>query len=381
MGAAAPGHSSRRGTHNVTRGAQPPCDCASTARVTNQTEIPGIDPGPVTAWMTGTIDDVEAPLQFTPIAGGHSNLTFRVTDASGRRLVLRRPPLAAVLATAHDMVREHRVISAFGPTAVACPATLGLCTDEAVNGAPFYVMEFVDGVVLHDRAVTAATVPLDKRISLSHSVIDTLAALHTADPDAIGLGDLGRRSGYLERQLKRWQGQWEKTRTRQLSEMDRTYELLMDAMPEENYNTVVHGDYRLGNMLVDPATGAVAAVLDWELCTLGDPLADLGYLLNNWVGPEDSDQVAGATDFPTAEGGFSTRDELIGRYAAATGFDVENADYYRAFQFWRLGAIVEGVLSRYMKGALDNEVDLDAFRVQVDSLAAMALDLAEGMGS
>ncbi len=133
-------------------------------------------------------------------------------------------------------------------------------------------------------------------------------------------------------------------------------------------------------MLVDPATGTVAAVLDWELCTLGDPLADLGYLLNNWVGPEDSDQVAGATDFPTADGGFCSREELIGRYASTTGFDVENADYYRAFQFWRLAAIVEGVLSRYLKGALDNDVDLDAFRTQVDALAAMAVDLAEGMG-
>jgi aminoglycoside phosphotransferase (APT) family kinase protein len=333
----------------------------------------------VTEWLIEHIDDVRAPFTFSPIAGGHSNLTFEVTDGAGRKLVLRRPPLAAVLATAHDMVREHRVISAFGPTPVACPATLGLCTDESVNDAPFYVMDFVEGVVLHDRAITAETLPRDQRINLSRSVIDTLAALHTADPDQIGLGDLGRRSGYLERQLRRWQGQWEKTKTRELPAMDRTYELLLEALPEEKYNTVVHGDYRLGNMLITPETGEVAAVLDWELCTLGDPLADLGYLLNNWAEPGEADQVAGATDFPTADGGFMSREELIDRYADRTGFEVENPDYYRAFQFWRLGAIVEGVLSRYMKGALDNEVDLETFRVQIDSLAGKAIELAEGM--
>ncbi len=342
-------------------------------------EIAGINLDPVTQWLTESIEGVEAPFEFSPIAGGHSNLTFAVIDGAGRKLVLRRPPLTAVLATAHDMVREHRVITAFGPTAVACPETLGLCTDEAVNDAPFYVMDFVDGVVLHDRDVTAATIPQDQRIQLSESVIDTLAALHTADPDEIGLGDLGRRSGYLERQLRRWQGMWDATKTRELPAMDRTHELLVQHLPEEKYNTVVHGDYRLGNMLVTPETGQVAAVLDWELCTLGDPLADLGYLLNNWVEPEEADQIVGATAFPTADGGFLGREAMIERYSAKTGFDVQNADYYRAFQFWRLGSIVEGVLSRYMKGALDNDVDLDSFRIQVNSLSEMALELAEGM--
>ena len=341
--------------------------------------IAGIQYDRVTEWLVREIADVVAPFTFSPIAGGHSNLTFEVVDGAGRKLVLRRPPLAAVLATAHDMEREHKVITAFGPTAVAVPATLGLCTDETVNDAPFYVMDFVEGVVLHDRATTADTIPMNQRTKLSESVIDTLAALHTADPDEIGLGDLGRRSGYLERQLKRWQGQWEKTKTRELESMDRTYQLLLDTQPDERYNTVVHGDYRLGNMLVTPETGRVAAVLDWELCTLGDPLADLGYLLNNWVEPGEMNQVAGATDFPTSDGGFLTRDQMIDRYVAATGFEVGNPDYYRAFQFWRLAAIVEGVLSRYMKGALDNEVDLDAFRVQVDSLAGMAIELAEGI--
>lgn len=347
--------------------------------MTDEKEIPGIDVARVTAWFVANIGGVTPPLSFEPIAGGHSNLTFGVSDSAGWRLVLRRPPLTAVLATAHDMEREHRVISAFGPTPVACPATLGLCTDETVNGAPFYVMEFVDGVVLHDRQSTESAVPHDVRLALSHSVVDTLAALHTADPDAIGLGDLGRRTGYVERQLRRWQGQWDKTKTRELPAMDQTHALLLRHLPEERYSTVVHGDYRLGNMLIDPDTGTVLAVLDWELCTLGDPLADLGYLLNNWVEPGEDHHVAGATDFPTMAGGFATRQEIVERYADQTGFVVDNADYYRAFQFWRLGAIVEGVLSRYLKGALDNEVDLEAFRTQVDSLAAEALTLAHGL--
>ena len=339
--------------------------------------IPGIQLDNVTTWMVAAIDDVQPPFRFTPIAGGHSNLTFAVVDNDGRRLVLRRPPLTAVLATAHDMEREHRVISAFGPTSVAVPQTLGLCVDADVNGAPFYVMDFVEGVVLHDKDITAESLPMGKRKSLSYSVVDTLASLHGADPETIGLGDLGRRSGYLERQLKRWAGQWEKTKTRELPEMDQTLQMLMDALPEEKYNTVVHGDYRLGNMLIRPADGSVAAVLDWELCTLGDPLADLGYLLNNWVLPGE-EQIAGATSYPTSDGGFVSREELISRYGEKTGFDVENADYYRSFQFWRLGAIVEGVMSRYMKGALDNEVDLDAFKMQIDGLAANAYQIAKG---
>ncbi|MEM7272616.1 MAG: phosphotransferase family protein [Actinomycetota bacterium] len=345
------------------------------------TEVKGIDREPVTDWLTTNIDDATGPFDFEFITGGHSNLTFKVTGADGRRMVLRRPPLGAVLATAHDMAREHRIITGIGETPVPVPATLGLCEDDDINGAPFYVMDYIDGVVLHDAEIADATIPEPgTRQSLSRSVVDVLADLHTADPDTIGLGDLARKEAYLDRQLKRWRGQWDQSRTRDLPAMDQAYDLLIEAKPTQRYTGVVHGDYRLGNMLADPATGAVSAVLDWELCTLGDVLADVGYILNNWVQPGE-DSLRGATDFPTQHGGFTTREELIEAYSARTGFEVTNANYYRAFQHWRLAAIVEGVLSRYLKGVMaDDSVDTDQYRIQVENLADESLRLLRTLG-
>ena len=339
--------------------------------------IPGVDVIPVSEWIEANIEGARGPFGFTPITGGHSNLTIAVGAADGQRFVLRRPPLAAVLATAHDMSREHRSITAARKIPIPAPTPLGFCDDESVNGAPFYVMDFVDGVVLHDSEIAAEALPeIKTRRALSESVIDTLADFHLADPDDVGLGDLGRREGYLDRQLSRWQKMWEATKTRDLQDMEDAYKLLLEQKPEQKYSTIVHGDYRLGNMLIDPEAGKVNAVLDWELCTLGDPLADLGYLLNNWVMPGEEDQV-GATAYPTLIGGFLSREEMVQRYLDRTGFETANPDYYRAFQYWRLGAIVEGVLSRYKKGALDNEVDLDAFVEQVNGLAAHANELLE----
>lgn len=340
----------------------------------------GIRPEPVSDWLAANIDDTVPPFTFEFITGGHSNLTFKVTAADGRRLVLRRPPLGAVLATAHDMGREHKIIAGVGRTSVPVPAALGLCEDESVNDAPFYVMDYVDGVVLHDAEAADAAVPdHGLRGRLSKSVVQVLADLHAADPDAIGLGDLGRKEAYLDRQLKRWTGQWESAKTRDLPVMDEAYELLVAAKPEQRYTGVVHGDYRLGNMLIDPATGAVAAVLDWELCTLGDVLADVGYLLNNWVQPGEA-SLRGATDYPTMHGGFTTRQALIEAYSERTGFEVTRVDYYRAFQNWRLAAIVEGVLARYLKGVMvDDSVDTDLYRVQVENLAGESLRLLRAL--
>ena len=349
---------------------------------TSSPNVDGINHESVTRWLEANIDGARGPFVFEMIIGGHSNLTYRVTGGGGADLVLRRPPLTAVLATAHDMAREHRVISAVGKTSVPVPRALGLCLDESVNGAPFYIMNHVDGVVLHDEETVETNLEgHDVRRRVSESAIAALADLHTADIDAIGLGDLGRTEGYVDRQLKRWQGQWEKTKTRELPAMDRSYEILRANRPEQRYTGVVHGDYRLGNMLVDPLSGEVLAVLDWELCTLGDPLADFGYLLNNWLEPGEPN-YRGATDFPTQAGGFLTKEELTDRYCRRTGFDrdhlAEHADYYRAFQLWRLGAIVEGVYSRYLKGAL-GEIDeeIDDYADQVTSLATAAIELLE----
>jgi aminoglycoside phosphotransferase (APT) family kinase protein len=341
----------------------------------------GIEAGPVTDWLVANVPGVRPPLEFALIAGGHSNLTYRVSDAAGRRLVLRRPPLGAVLATAHDMGREHRIIAALAGSGVPVPPALGLCGDAAVNGAPFYVMAFVDGVVL-DLASTVekSFVEPAQRRGLGRHVIEVLARLHAVDVDAIGLGDLGRREGYVERQLKRWRTQWEQSKTRELPAMEEVYEALRGRIPVQHGAGIVHGDYRLGNMLTG-ADARIAAVLDWELCTLGDPLADLGYLMNNWAEPgESGPEARGAALSPTTAPGFPSRREMLDHYHALTGRDVSGVDYYRAFSYWRLAAIVEGVLARYSKGVMGRAGDTDAFRTQVDALAAAALERVRALG-
>ncbi len=338
----------------------------------------GIRPTSVTEWLVANIDGAVPPFDFNFITGGHSNLTFEVVAADSRRFVLRRPPLGEVLATAHDMGREHRIISGFGQTSVPVPTALGLCEDTTVNDAPFYVMSYVDGVVLHDADIADESFADHQlRGAVSHSTIEVLADLHTVDPDEIGLGDLGRKEAYLDRQLKRWHSQWESSKTRELPTMDEAFALLSEAKPPQRYTGVVHGDYRLGNLLCDPADGSVSAVLDWELCTLGDVLADVGYVLNSWVQPGEQ-HVRGATDYPTERGGFTTREELVDAYAERTGFEVSGINYYRAFQNWRLAAIVEGVLARYLKGVMvDESVDTELYRLQVESLASESLRLLE----
>ncbi len=341
--------------------------------------VKGIRSGPVTAWLEAHVAGTTPPFQFELIVGGHSNLTYAVTDAAGRKLVLRRPPLGAVLATAHDMGREHKIISGVGRTAVPVPQALGLCEDDSVNDAPFYVMNFVEGRVLDSAEVTARFLPdLDRRAQLGRSVIEILADLHRIEPDTVGLGDLGRKEAYLDRQLKRWRGQWEKSKTRELPAMEESYELLLAAKPEQRYTGIVHGDYRLGNMLSGPE-GSVEAVLDWELCTLGDVLADVGYILNNWAQPDDpkgeETEVA-----PTSIGGFPSRAEFVEAYAKRTGFEVDNVDYYRSFQYWRLAAIVEGVMARYLKGVMGGEANTDVFKQRIDRLADSALRLVRSLG-
>ncbi|MDZ7827149.1 MAG: phosphotransferase family protein [Gammaproteobacteria bacterium] len=310
---------------------------------------------------------------FSLIAGGHSNLTYAVEDASGARWVLRRPPLGHVLESAHDVAREHRIISALADTDVPVPRTVGVCEDPEINDAPFYVMEFVDGEVLHDSAA-AETVPKGERRSLGEDVVDVLARLHAIDPDQVGLGTLGRKEAYLERQLRRWTKQWENSKQREIPAMEEAGRLLGERMPEQIGSAIVHGDYRLGNMLV--RDGRILALLDWELCTLGDPLADLGYLLNAWVQPGELDTRQG-DQAPTVVGGFPTREALIERYQAATGRDVSQIAYYRAFSHWRLAAIGEGVYKRYLLGAMGErgEVDLDEFADSVVRRAESALEL------
>ena len=226
----------------------------------------GIDAAGVGGWFAEHVPAAQAPLSYERIAGGHSNLTYRVRDAGGRSWALRRPPLGKRLGSAHDMGREHKVVSALGPTPVPVPAVVGLCADDDVNGAPFYVMDFVEGPILRGLAEAETFPDEGDRRAIGERVADTLVAIHAVDPDAVGLGDLGRKEDYVARQLHRWQGQWEKSKTRELEAIDRVHAALSARIPEQGPATIVHGDYRLDNMILTDG-GEVAAVLDWELCT------------------------------------------------------------------------------------------------------------------
>jgi aminoglycoside phosphotransferase (APT) family kinase protein len=333
--------------------------------------VQGIDHERVSAWLAAHVDGARPPFRFELITGGRSNLTFLVTDEHGTRFVLRRPPTGHVLATAHDMAREHRLITAVGRTDVPVPRTLGLCTDEAVNGAPFYVMSFVDGEVL-DSPEKAHLLPEALRRPAAEHLVDVLADLHAADVDAIGLGDLARRDGYVERQIKRWTTQWSSSKTRELPEIDEVAAQLAANIPEQQGVVVAHGDFRFGNVLTDVSTGRVTAVLDWELCTLGDPLADVGYLGVYWVG-EDG---VGRHNDPTSAPGFPSYAEVVARYADRTGRDVSRIGYYVAFSSFRLAVISEGVYARYVHGAMADQVDpaiLAQFQQGTEDLARTAL--------
>ncbi len=311
------------------------------------TEIKGIDPGPVTAWFEANVEGARGPLSFDLIAGGHSNLTFGVTDADGGRYVLRRPPLGHVLATAHDMSREHRIISALGPTDVPVPPTLGLCTDESVNGAPFYVMAFVDGHVVRDQPTAERVLDEKGRRRAGESIVDVMAAIHAVDVEAVGLGDLGKHDGYIARQLKRWYSQFQASNEltkRPVPLVHEIHDRLAARIPDQQGVAIVHGDYRLDNCMVD-GDGNVIAVLDWEICTLGDPLADLGLLQVYWT--DRTDPSAALLVAPTLAEGFPTKAELNERYAASSHRDLSQLDFYTAFGFWKLACIIEGVYSRY----------------------------------
>lgn len=337
--------------------------------------VEGIDEKPVTRWFVDHLPQAAPPLRFERVAGGHSCLTFIVTDHAGARFVLRRPPLGHVLATAHDVVREHRVMSALWDSEVAVPQMLGLCTDAGVNGAPFYVMSHVEGVVLHNAAAAVAGLPSEPaRRRAAESLVDALVALHAVDVDAVGLGAFARRTGYLDRQLKRWASQWASSKTSEIPGMERLHDWLVENRPEVTGSRILHGDYRLGNALHGP-DGTVRAVLDWELCTLGDPLADVSYLLHWW----DEEQAGVPPELARASTapGFPTREEVAARYAAATGVRLGDLHYWMAFHAWRLAAIAAGVYRRYLDGDMGaSPVDLEQHRRSITASCEAGLRAA-----
>lgn len=309
--------------------------------------VKGIEETPVTEWLSAHVETLDAPLQFDLITGGHSNLTYRVTDQGGQRWVLRRPPLDHVLSGAHDMVREHRLLSSLADSEVPVPSVVGLCTDPEVNGADFYVTDFVDGHILRD-PLSAAAVPSAKRQHLGEQLINALVAVHSVDLAATGLSDLGKREDYVARQLRTWLRQFNAMTARELPIIEQVHDALADKIPVQREATLIHGDFRLDNCLVTP-DGEIAAVLDWEISTLGDPLADLGILLAYWSEPTDDFLPLGHA--ATTDHGFLGRAELVATYQNQTGRDTSDMEFFFAFASWRLACILEGVHARYVGGA------------------------------
>ncbi|HXC19221.1 MAG TPA: phosphotransferase family protein [Acidimicrobiales bacterium] len=313
--------------------------------------VVGIDEANVSAWMGEHVKAV-APLTFDLIAGGRSNLTYRVVDADGTAFALRRPPTSHVLPTAHDMVREYTVISALHPLGVPVAEPLGLCVDEEVNERPFYVMEFVEGAILRDRAQAEATFDEAIRGVIGDQLAATLAQLHDVDVERAGLEDLARHDGYIERQLRRWRTQYEQMQVVGVDDgglIEAVGAELSAQIPVQQRVSVVHGDYRLDNTVLDK-NGRVRAILDWEICTLGDPMADLGLLMVYWAEPTDA-MVSLLGVAPTTAHGFATRDQVLAAYASHSTLDLSHVAYYQAFGYWKLACIMQGVFARYSAGA------------------------------
>jgi aminoglycoside phosphotransferase (APT) family kinase protein len=307
-----------------------------------------------------------------------SNLTYVVTPEGGSAddaVILRRPPTGAVLATAHDMVREHRVISALEPTPVPVPRTLHLCTDPDVLGAPFYVMERVQGIhVVKEFPPGYADAPEERR-AVGERLVDVLADLHSVDYGAVGLAEFGRPDGFAARQVRRWTKQWDATRDQDRPGLDALAARLAETVPATQRSSIVHGDYRLDNCLLDPETpGRIKAVLDWEMSTLGDPLTDIGMMFVYW--PEAGEDRASSMSPVTTLPGFLTRREVAERYAVRTGADLSDLNWYVGFAYFKFAAIVAGIVARSAAGAMAGK-DTAGYADRIDpcvELGRAALD-------
>lgn len=338
--------------------------------------IPGIEARRVEEWLASHLDGLHAPLRFSLITGGHSNLTARVIDDRGHVVVLRRPPIGEESGNAHDMRREWRVLAALSDTPVPVPRPLAFCADRAVTGSDFYVMEHAAGHVLHDSdAVTSASSPT-QRARCGGSLVDALLALHAVNPDDVGLGDLGPRDGYVARQIRRWRRSYEEAGIGDIRLMDEIASGLLERVPRQQAVGIVHGDYRLGNCCLDD-DGSVTAILDWELCTLGDPLADLGYLIATWA--EVGDEHLAVCSSPTFLPGFVDRAGIERHYRQRAPFDLETLGFYIAFNLWKVACITQNVFARYLRqgDAAPAGLERESARASIDEHArrsALELD-------
>jgi aminoglycoside phosphotransferase (APT) family kinase protein len=341
--------------------------------------VAGFDVPTIDAWLP-TVTDVAPPITWERLPGGHSNLTYLLRDAGGHELVIRRPPQGELLPKAHDMWREYRIIKGLWPTTVPVAEPIAYCDDRNVAEVHFYVMGKAEGRALYTGASVHDWLDEPARRHAGETFIDVLAALHSIDPDEVGLGDLARHDGYVSRQLRTWYGSW--TASVDFAGFDdprvhELHDLLSSSIPDQGPARIVHGDFGPHNSLFSRA-GDIHAVLDWELASLGDPLADFAYSLNAWT--EAGDEGVYGNDPATALPGFPTRAELTARYASTTGADLSNLAYYRAFNSWKTGCILHGVYARYQAGQKSTEgVDLEALRSRVfialDSAATFAREV------
>jgi aminoglycoside phosphotransferase (APT) family kinase protein len=342
-------------------------------------DIRGNDRARVDRWLAESVAGAVPPFDYTLIAAGGSNLTFRVVDGNGATYALRRPPVGHALPTAHDMGREWRIMSALAPTAVPVPACIAYCADTEVNGAPFYVMGFVEGRILRDRAAAADMTAPQADIA-TESLIDVQVAFHTVDLDTIGLGDLAKRDDYVGRQLTRWRTQVERANVRPVPLIHELHDRLVAAKPPEKAPPgLAHGDYRFDNTVLG-ADFRIAAVLDWELCTIGNPIADFAWSIQYWADP--GDPMSFLSDPPTLHDAFVRRAEVVRRYGERSGFDLSDLPYYTVFSWWKQACIVEGVYARRLRGATGgagHTTDPSGIAQRVDTMLARAAELADGV--
>jgi aminoglycoside phosphotransferase (APT) family kinase protein len=338
----------------------------------------GIDAEGVAKFFAAHVEGGDVPLAFSFLSGGRSNLTYRV-EGRGHTWVLRRPPLGHVLPTAHDMAREYRVLTALRDTGLPVPRTRALCEDASVTGAPFYVMDFAAGVVIEQELPAGYAATSAERRRIGAGLMQTLAALHAVDWRAVGLADFGRPEGYLARQVRRWSEQWERSKASEVPLISELIRRLSAALPETPAATIVHGDWRLGNVALDPGDpGRVVAIFDWEMATLGDPLADVGYTLVYWGEPADApgSRGPGAYAAVTSQPGFHSRAELVAEYERASGRDVSQIEFYEVLALYKLAVISEGAYARWRAGLTAGEGFENVERVSVP-LCEAALAIAE----
>ncbi|MEU4317613.1 phosphotransferase family protein [Nocardia fluminea] len=332
-----------------------------------------MDPAAVAGWLDSLGIEYQGPLRFTRIGLGQSNLTYVLTDAAGRRWVLRRPPLGHLLASAHDVVREARIMAALEHTEVPVPRILGVTTDAEICAVPLVLMEFVDGQVIDTMDIARSLTP-QRRREIALSLPRTLAKIHAVDIEAVGLSDLASHKPYAQRQLKRWAGQWEQSKTRELPELDDLTRRLVAAVPEQHEITLVHGDFHLRNVIAERDRGELAAALDWELSTLGEPLADMGSLLAYW--PEPGENTGG--DFPASTlPGFPARAEMAEVYLAETGRDPAALQFWHVLGLWKLVIIGEGVMRRAMDEPQNRAAAGTPTVERLDAIAHKATEIAD----